>query len=124
MAGHTVKAYDRELDALGGAVADMGESARRMVVDAVEALISGDIARAHEVAPAARRLDALRRRTEYDTVLTIARRAPVADDLRGVVAVHSHLGRPRPGREPRRVDRQSRHQDGLCGAHSARASWA
>ncbi len=96
MAGHTVTAYDRELDALGGAIVEMGDQARRMVVDGVEALIAGDLTRAHAVVATGRRLDERRRRLEYDAFLTIARRAPVAVDLRDVVAairISSDLGR-------------------------------
>lgn len=96
MAGHTVKAYDRELDALGRGIAEMGDRARQIVVYAVDALISGDLAQAHQVVETGRRLDKQRRQIEYDAFLTIARRAPVAVDLREVVAatrISGDLGR-------------------------------
>ena len=96
MAGHTVTAYDRELDALVRAVAEMGGLARQMVIDSVDSLIVGDAARAHEVVSTGRRFGERRRRTEYDAVLTIARRSPVAVDLRDVIAairISGDLGR-------------------------------
>ncbi len=96
MAGHTVTAYDRELDALGRAISEMGDAVRDLVIDSVDSLIAADVARAHEVVAAGRRHDEARRRIEYDAFLTIARRSPVAVDLREVVAairISGDLGR-------------------------------
>ena len=94
--GHTVKAYDRELQALAGALGDMGGLARQMVVDALESIVAADVARALEVVAMGARLGELQRQIEYDAFLTIARRAPVALDLREVVAairISGDLGR-------------------------------
>ncbi len=96
MTGHTVKSYDRELEALGRAIAEMGDRVSQIVVAAVDSMISGDTAQAHEVVAAGRRLDEQRRQIEYNAFLTIARRAPVAVDLREVVAairISGDLGR-------------------------------
>ncbi len=96
MAGHTVKAYDRELDALGRAVLEMGGLATAMIDDAVASLKDGDVALALGVAADRTRMTALQHRVESAAVLTIARRSPVADDLRDVVAairVAGDLGR-------------------------------
>ena len=83
---HTVKAYDRELDTLGRRIAEMGGIAEKMVIDAMDALSSADAALAHHVVATNSRLDALQREIEEMAVLTIARRAPVAVDLRELIA--------------------------------------
>jgi phosphate transport system protein len=46
---HTVKAFDRELDALERRIAEMGGIAEKMVVDAMDALASADTVLAHEI---------------------------------------------------------------------------
>jgi phosphate transport system protein len=56
-----------------------------MVVDAMDALANADASLAHQVVATDPRLDALQREIEEQAVLTIARRQPVADDLREIV---------------------------------------
>jgi phosphate transport system protein len=85
MVDHTVKAYDKELDALGRRIVGMGGIAEKMVVDAMDALANADATLAHQVVGTDPRLDALQREIEEQAVLTIARRQPVADDLREII---------------------------------------
>jgi phosphate transport system protein len=85
MVDHTVKAYDRELDTLARLIAEMGGIAEKMVIDAVDALANADTALAHQVVATDSRLDTLQREIEELTVLTIARRQPVAVDLRELI---------------------------------------
>ena len=87
MVNHTVKAYDRELDTLERLIAEMGGIAEKMVVEAVDALASADMALAHRVVATDPRLDALQREVEDLAVMTIARRQPVAVDLRELIGV-------------------------------------
>jgi phosphate transport system protein len=82
---HTVKAYDRELDTIERMIAEMGGIAEKMVVDAVDALANGDTELAHQIVATDPRLDALQRDIEDLAVLTIARRQPVAVDLRELI---------------------------------------
>jgi phosphate transport system protein len=42
MVDHTVKAYDKELDALGRRIAEMGGIAEKMVIEAMDALANAD----------------------------------------------------------------------------------
>jgi phosphate transport system protein len=84
---HTVKAYDRELDGLEHKIAEMGGIAEKMVIDAMDALGSSDMTLARRVIETDLRLDALQRDIENNAVLTIARRSPVAVDLRELVGV-------------------------------------
>jgi phosphate transport system protein len=83
--GHTVKSYDRELDTLERLIAEMSGIAEKMVVDAMDALASADAALAHKVVTTDSRLDALQREIEDLSVMTIARRQPVAVDLRELI---------------------------------------
>src|SRR5271157_2206795 len=63
----------------------MGGIAEKMVIDAMDALASADTVLAHEVVAADLRLDALQREIEDLAVMTIARRQPVAVDLRELI---------------------------------------
>ena len=85
MVEHTVKSYDRELDTLERRIAEMGGIAEKMVGDAMDALANADTVLAHQVVATDPRLDALQREIEDMTVLTIARRQPVAVDLRELI---------------------------------------
>ncbi len=85
MVDHTVKAYDRELDTLERRIAEMGGIAEKMVIDSVDALSNADTVLAHQVVTTDVRLDALQREIEDLAVTTIARRQPVAVDLRELI---------------------------------------
>jgi phosphate transport system protein len=85
MSDHTVRAYDKELDDLGRRIAEMGGIAEKMVVDAMDALANVDLDLAQHVILADPRLDALQREIEEQAILTIARRQPMAVDLREII---------------------------------------
>jgi phosphate transport system protein len=82
---HTVKAYDRELDTLERRIAEMGGIAEKMVIDAMDALAGVDATLAHQVVAMDPRLDALQREIEEQAILTIAKRQPMAVDLREII---------------------------------------
>jgi phosphate transport system protein len=82
---HTVRAYDKDLDLLERRIAEMGGIAEKMVIDAVDALSTGDASLAHHVVETDPRLDALQREIEEQATMTIARRQPVANDLREII---------------------------------------
>ena len=46
---HIVRSYDKELESLERRIAEMGGIAEKMVIDAMDALASGDSALAHQV---------------------------------------------------------------------------
>ncbi|HXW21237.1 MAG TPA: phosphate signaling complex protein PhoU [Roseiarcus sp.] len=85
MSEHIVRAYDKELDALGRRIAEMGGIAEKMVVDAMDALSSVNSELAQQVIATDPRLDALQREIEEQAILTIARRQPMAVDLREII---------------------------------------
>ena len=82
---HTVKAFDHDLQELSRMIAEMGGLAEKQVADAVDALARRDSTLAQRVAAADASIDTLQRELEEKAVLTIARRQPVASDLREVV---------------------------------------
>jgi phosphate transport system protein len=82
---HTVKAYDKELDTLGRQIAEMGGIAEKMLIDAMDALANTDNTLAHQVVATDHRLDALQHEIEEKAILTIARRQPMAVDLREII---------------------------------------
>ena len=96
MPDHTVRAYDKELAALGLRIAEMGGIAEKMVVDAMDALGTVDSTLAQQVVATDPRLDALQREIEEHAILTIARRQPMGVDLReiiGAIRIASDLER-------------------------------
>jgi phosphate transport system protein len=83
---HTVTAFDQELRGLAGRIAEMGGIAEHLVADAITALSRVDQTLAQRVIAEDQRLDALQREIEERAILTIARRQPMALDLREIVA--------------------------------------
>ena len=85
MSDHIVKAYDKELEILGRKIAEMGGIAEKMLSDAMDALVDFDTRLAQTTVDSDPRLDLLQRDIEEQAVLTIARRQPMAVDLREIV---------------------------------------
>jgi phosphate transport system protein len=82
---HTAKAFDGDLQELTRLVAEMGGLAERMIVESVDALIRRDVALGKRVVAADAEIDNLQHVIEERAVLTIARRQPMAIDLREIV---------------------------------------
>jgi phosphate transport system protein len=86
MAEHTVKSFDTEIGQLRGLIAEMGGLAEVAIREAVDALSQHDEAKAKMVVEADAKLDALEAEVDRLAVRIIALRAPMADDLRDVIA--------------------------------------
>jgi phosphate transport system protein len=84
---HTTKAFDSDLQDLARTMAEMGGLAERQIAEAIEALTTRDSDRAWRVINADAMIDSLQRAIEERAVETIARRQPVAIDLRQVVGI-------------------------------------
>jgi len=82
---HTTKAFDVDLQELIRMVTEMGGLAEKQIADSVAALAKRDVAFAAEVVTLDAAIDALQRELEEKAVLTIARRQPMAVDLRQIV---------------------------------------
>jgi phosphate transport system protein len=82
---HTAKAFDADLQELARSVAEMGGLAEKQVADAVTSLAKRDGKLAQAVMAADPAIDTLQREIEEKAILTIARRQPMAVDLREIV---------------------------------------
>src|SRR3546814_2245378 len=83
---HTVKAFDEDLNRLRGLISEMGGRAEQALLQAMTALGNGDQELAVQVVQGDKKIDALEAEVEQLAVQAIARRAPRADVLRGVIA--------------------------------------
>ena len=85
MTEHTIKAFDADLQDLARMVAEMGGLAERQIAESVQALSKRDARLAQRVVALDATIDSLQREVEERAVLTIARRQPMAVDLREIV---------------------------------------
>ncbi len=83
---HTLRAFDDEIVELRGLISEMGGRAQAAIEDAMEALVRHDLDAASRIVAEDRRIDELEGAVERLAVQMIALRAPMADDLREVVA--------------------------------------
>ncbi len=83
---HTVKAFDNEITQLRGLIAEMGGLAENAIARAIEALVRHDEELGQKVVADDAKLDALEAEVDQLAVRIIALRAPMADDLRDVIA--------------------------------------
>ena len=86
MPSHIVKAFDAELNQIKRKLIEMGGISERMISDAMQALEKRDQALAQRVVATDPKLDALQREIEEEAILLIARRQPLAGDLRATIA--------------------------------------
>jgi len=82
---HTAKAFDTDLQDLTRKVSEMGGLAEREIADSIQALTHRDLDLALRVIAADPVIDALQHEIEEKAILTIARRQPMAIDLREIV---------------------------------------
>ena len=86
MNSHTVKAFDNDIGQLRGLISQMGGLAEEAIAKAMQALTRNDLELADQVRAEDKRIDALEAEVERLAVQIIALRAPMAVDLREVVA--------------------------------------
>ncbi|MBJ6128075.1 phosphate signaling complex protein PhoU [Microvirga splendida] len=92
MSEHIVSSYDADLQGLRQRIAEMGGIAEKMLVDSVAALARHDKPLAQAVIASDPRLDVLHREVEENAILTIARRQPLAVDLRETISAIRIVG--------------------------------
>ncbi len=85
MIDHTARAFDEDLSELSRKIGEMGRLGEKQIRDVIKALEKRDAALAKLVVAADDQVDALQRDIEEKAVATIARRQPVAVDLREIV---------------------------------------
>jgi phosphate transport system protein len=84
--GHTVKSFDEELRQLRSLVSEMGGLAEQQIIAAIDALTKRDTESAAKIVAQDKAIDALEAEVERLAIRIIALRAPMADDLREVIA--------------------------------------
>jgi phosphate transport system protein len=89
---HTASAFDQDLGELRGLIAEMGGLAEIALDNARIALVQRDSSLAARVVEEDRHIDALEARIGQHIIGLIVRRAPMADDLREVLAAHRIAG--------------------------------
>jgi phosphate transport system protein len=82
---HTAKAFDLDLRELESDIAEMGAGVTKQIETVMVALDKRDGALAHQVILNDAKIDALQSKIEEKAVVTIARRQPMAVDLRQIV---------------------------------------
>jgi phosphate transport system protein len=85
MSDHIVKAYDNDLAALKSLLSQMGGLAEEQLARSIDALVRRDTKLADRVVQADEKLDAWEVEIEEKAVLTIAKRQPMAKDLRVIM---------------------------------------
>ena len=93
---HIVRSFDEDLKYLANRIAAMGGHAERMVDQAVAALVNSDAALARKVVEDDAFLDDGQREIDDKAILVIAKRQPMADDLRemiGAIRISADLER-------------------------------
>lgn len=84
--GHTIKAFDDDIERLRALISQMGGLAEHAIGEAMRCLVERDVEGADKIVENDSKLDALEVETERRAVQLIALRAPMAGDLRDVVA--------------------------------------
>jgi phosphate transport system protein len=85
MSDHIAKAYDQDISALKTQLSEMGGIAEEQLASAIQALSRRDTVLADHVIRNDDKLDELERRIEEKAILTIAKRQPMALDLREIM---------------------------------------
>ncbi|MDO9416353.1 phosphate signaling complex protein PhoU [Pararhizobium sp.] len=82
---HIISVYDEELKYLTRRISEMGGIAEQMVADSVRALVNSDLALAQKVISEDAILDDAERQINERAIITIAKRQPMAADLREIM---------------------------------------
>ncbi|HTS40837.1 MAG TPA: phosphate signaling complex protein PhoU [Xanthobacteraceae bacterium] len=86
MPEHTISAFDADLQALARMISEMGGLAEKQVIDSISALDRNDVALARRIIADDAKINAIQHAIEEKVVFTIARRQPMAADLREIIA--------------------------------------
>lgn len=89
---HTVKSFDEDIAQLRAIITRMGGLCELQISAAVEALVTRNVDAARQVVADDKRIDALEAEAEALAVRIIALRAPLAGDLREIVAAMKIAG--------------------------------
>jgi phosphate transport system protein len=104
MTEHTFKQFDTDIDAMRSAVSMMGGLVERQLIRALQAVKTGDLALVMQVLEDEKQVNQLHLETDLRCNQVIARRQPIAVDLREIIAViHTMNDLERIGDEAKKV---------------------
>ena len=110
---HIVSSYEDELLQLAASIAEMGGAVETAISEAVDALLKVDHAAARDLLAADARIDDMQRQIDETAVSMIARRQPMAADLRMIVAsIHVANDLERVGDMAKTICRRTLQLDG------------
>jgi phosphate transport system protein len=111
---HLVTSYEEELTHLAESIAEMGGLVEAALSNATLALLRLDNELAQATIVADARIDAMQRRIDEMAVSMIARRQPMASDLRAIItAIHVANDLERMGDMSKQISRRSMQIEGL-----------
>jgi phosphate transport system protein len=111
---HTVASYDEELTKLASLIAEMGGMAEAAVADATRALLKLDHELARAVIVQDKQIDMMHREIDDMAVSMIARRQPMAVDLRAIItSIHVAGDLERVGDMAKTIARRTLQIEGL-----------
>ncbi|TDQ64201.1 phosphate transport system protein [Maritalea mobilis] len=109
---HIVTSYEDELTSLTRAISEMGGMVEVAITNATQALVRVDHELAKQTAQADKRVDNMQRLIDEQAVSMIARRQPMAGDLRHIVsAIHVANDLERIGDIAKNLSRRTLHID-------------
>ena len=110
---HTSRRYNAELEAIRSKILAAGGLVEEQLTGALAALVEGDTQRAERVIGNDAKLNALEREIDEECTQLLARRQPVASDLRLVITVIKCIANlERMGDEAKRIARMAVEQAG------------
>ena len=113
MPDHTYRQFDTDIDAMRSAVSTMGGLVERQIVRAIDAVRHGDLRLLTQVLEDERVVNQLHVESDLRCNRMIARRQPIAVDLREIIAViHSINDLERIGDEAKKIALKAQHFNG------------
>jgi len=111
---HTISSYEDELTRLAESIAEMGGLVETSISNATVALLKLDHALAQQTIADDKQIDAMQRKIDENIVSMIARRQPMASDLRAIItALHVANDLERMGDMAKQIARRSMQIEGL-----------
>jgi phosphate transport system protein len=110
---HIVSSYEDELIHLAASIAEMGGAVENAISSSIDALLKVDHTAAREILAADAKIDEMQRNIDETAVSMIARRQPMAADLRMIVAsIHVANDLERVGDMAKTICRRTLQLDG------------
>ncbi len=110
---HIVTSYEAELTELASSISQMGGMVESAIAQSIEALLSHDKKKAKKIAKDDRLVGDMQRKIDENAVSMIARRQPMASDLRLIISsIHVANDLERIGDMAKNISRRIKHIKG------------